>query len=263
MDFPAETFEGPAFDLVVSRSLCRPLEGRGFPSQLVAMEELRRLTCLARRYVIVQFPPKAPFSLSSLALQLDTGFSLEGFVPLPESGPESDPGGSPQGLPGDYYILANSQAGAPLPAPFGISGGPSVLSPIRIQGGAPGELSDALSRLRRLEDQGRLPEAIPFAFKLAALRPWDAKIRVTLAMNLAIMGKVVEGERILRGVLAENPNDRMARMALLKIFQKIPEETKDDIWDIRPEPRFHSDMPPKPPVTSPDLRDAWDEGGLG
>jgi hypothetical protein len=218
MDSEAVMGEEPSYDLVISRSFCHLREGIPFPPPIVIKEELTHLVALSKRYVLIQYPSDAPFPLAALAANLNTGFALEGF--LPHRYPDGEASG---GTPGDFYFFVNSQGSEPLPAPFGISGGPSKLSPIKdgmIQRLVP---SGVIEDMEALASKGRLPDHLPFIYKLVRLRPWDLRARTNLALNLMVSGEGIEGERVLKGILAENPQDELTRMALCRLYLEAPD----------------------------------------
>jgi hypothetical protein len=217
-DAPLEECEEPVADLVMSRSFCHLIDQNGFPPAMVVKEELMRLIRLSRRAVMVMYPADAPHSLSALASNMDTGFSLEGFIPCRW---EKAPSGCGVEAQGDLYIFVDAHSSSALPPPFGISGGPSVLSPIR---GPEGFLSAPIPNLflegGSMGGMRPLPgpaHDLPGMYRLAALRPYDQGVRTSLGAGVALQGDPAEGARILKGVLSENPRNRQARLELCRI----------------------------------------------
>ena len=219
LDKSAEQAEEPGYDLVISRSFCNLSDPKSFPPPLLIKEELKRLITLSRHSVLIMYPAAAPFTLFSLAQNLATGFALEGFLPHRYPDTPHDRG---ETSTGDFYFFIKSHGAQALPAPFGITGGPSRLSPVRTEVSCPDEdPAQIVSRLRSCTSLGELAEALPFIYKLINLKPYDLRVRINLGLNLSLLGETVEGERVLKGVLCESPANHQARMALCRVYLSV------------------------------------------
>ncbi|MDR2200313.1 MAG: hypothetical protein LBR53_12870 [Deltaproteobacteria bacterium] len=212
-EIPSEKGEGPAPELLVSRIFggTNPLD---FPSPRDVGLELAGLAALAAPYLAVLYPRNAPRTLGEILKGLDTGYSIEGFVPhrYPDHPFDHDSTSD-----ADFYFLASPRVGKPLPLPFGVTGGPSRLSPVKAESLAEEDPELIIKTLQSLTSQERLTETLPHIYKLAGLRPSDGRIRINLAVNLAILGEGLEAERVLKGVLAEKPNEHEARITLCRL----------------------------------------------
>jgi hypothetical protein len=250
LDTPIVAGEEPTHDLVISRNFSNLKDSDNFPSPLVIKDELRRLVTLSRRYVMVMYPSSAPYTILSLFSNLRSGFSLEGF--LPHRFPET-PHDKWETSKGDFYIFANTHDGTALPEPFGITGGPSLLSPIGTGEEVEDDSEKIVKNLQLFTSQGLLSDALPFIYRLIALRPTDIRIRINLALNLALLGETLEGERVLKGVLCESPKNYQARMALCKIFLSVSDY--ENLRAFLPELLFLRNADPKVTEMWAEIRD--------
>jgi tetratricopeptide (TPR) repeat protein len=230
LDLSPGAADEPLYDLVIYRGFCNLEPTSDFPPPHLIKEELRSLITLAKKAVILLYPSKAPFLIKDLHDAELTGFSLEGFLPhrYPQTSHDHD-----ETSTGDFYFFQNTYNSSPLPLPFGITGGPSKLSPIVATDIEEENPDGILKSLQGFTAKGLLAEALPYIYKLISLRPNEERIKINLALNLALLGEGLEAERILKGVLCENPRNHSARISLTKLY--LAQEDYENLRAYLPE----------------------------
>jgi tetratricopeptide (TPR) repeat protein len=244
---PREAYEEPSHDVAVCREWGALAPEGPFPHAFELKEDLRRLFSRAREFAVVIYPAKAPIGLATLARTLQSGFTLEGFVPHRYPATPHD---REETSGGDLYFF--SLNGRALPAPFGITGGPSAGSPIAAAD-APTrreETEELLLKLKSHTAAGLFQESLPLLYRLLSANPSDVKLRLNLAVILHILGETPEAIRLFLGILAEDPLNGQARVALAKIH--LANQSYGDLRAFLPETLLLR-------ATDPFIQKSWPE----